>query len=387
MDSADREPCPFCGEIVPLATIACPFCKTSLKVDVVLAAPVEDERIRYQLARAIASLGPPAPDFSTVQRALEDPRPVLARGLSKLAARRLVEALKDFGVAAASETAGTVAPQSPSGARRLATWAALGVVMAGTVFVVTRREPPPAASPAAPAQRTASLAQTRSIPWSTPSPPLSLKDLSVLAAPATVEIRCGDRRSAGFFVARDVVLTRTAATEGCADVEVVTGSATLEGEIAQRDSRLGLAVVRATGSGAEPLRLGDAASLHSGDPIFLAGSTVREGRMGMAARQLHGIAFLPIAGDVQPGDAGAPVLDGHGFVVGLIAGREEGGEPFLLPINYAYEESHLLEKPSPAPDPRKWKTLLAEVELAERLRVEPSPDSSQPPSTSSPSTQ
>lgn len=51
------------------------------------------------------------------------------------------------------------------------------------------------------------------------------------------------------------------------------------------------------------------------------------------------------------------------------------------------KESHLLEKPSPAPDPRKWKALLAEVELAEKLRVEPSPDSSQPPSTSSPSIQ
>jgi hypothetical protein len=374
MQAVEREPCPFCGEIVPLATIACPFCKTSLKVDVMLAAAVDDERIRYQLARAIASLGPPAPDFSTVQRALENPRPVLARGLSKLAARHLLEALTDFGLTATTETAGTVAPRSPSGVRRLATWATLGVVMAGTFFIATRHETPPV-HPSASAQRTASLAQTRSVPWSTPSSPLSLKDLSVLAAPATVEVRCGGGRAAGFFVARDVILTRATATDGCATVGVAAGSATLEGEVTQRDPRLGLALVHAIGSGAEPLRLGDAASLHGGDPIFLAGSTVRETRMGTAARQLHGIAYLRMEGDVQPGDAGAPVLDGRGYVVGLVASPEETeGEPCFLPIDYAYEESRLLERP-PGTDSRGWKALLAEVETAEKLRVESTPQS------------
>jgi hypothetical protein len=122
-------------------------------VDVVLAAPVDDERIRYQLARAIASLGSPAPSFSTAQRALEAPRPVLARGLSKLAARHLLEALTDFGIAGTAETAGTVAPRSPSGARRLATWATLGVLMAGTFFIATRHDSPPV-HPADSVQRT-----------------------------------------------------------------------------------------------------------------------------------------------------------------------------------------------------------------------------------------
>jgi S1-C subfamily serine protease len=246
--------------------------------------------------------------------------------------------------------------------------------MAGTVFVATRHESP-AIRPAASAPRTAGLAQTRSIPWSTPSPPLSLKDLSMLVAPARVEVRCRDRQSTGFFVARDVVLTRAAATDGCAAVEVAAGGATLEGEVMQREPWLGLALVRASGSGIEPLRLGDAASLHGGDRIFIAGSTLREGRMGMAARQLHGIAYLVMTGDVQPGDAGAPVLDGDGYVMGLVAAREEtGGEPSFLPINYAYAESHLLETPA-GTDVRSWKALLAEVETAEKLRVEPSPDS------------
>ena len=181
-------------------------------------------------------------------------------------------------------------------------------------------------------------------------------------------------------MARDIVLTRAAATDGCAAVEVEIGGATLAGEVTERDPWLGLALVRAAGSRAEPLRLGDAASLHSGDRIVIAGSSVREGRMGMAARQLHGIAYLLMAGDVQPGDAGAPVLDGRGYVVGVVAGREgTEGEPSFLPINYAYEESHLLARP-PGTDARGWQALLAEVATAEKLRVESAPQSlSTPP--------
>ena len=375
MTSADREPCPGCGETVPLAMTACPFCKASLRVDVALAAPVEDERIRYQLARAIASLGPPAPSFSTALRALEDPRPVLARGLSKLTARDLLAALADFGVAATAETAGTLASRSPAGARRLGLVAALGAVIAGLSFIAMRHSAPPG-RPAPAVLRSRGTITERSIPWSTPSPPLSLKDLSALASPSTVEVRCNDRRSAGFFVARDVVLTRAPATDGCSALEVTAGGSTLPGEVTQRDSWLGLALVRAPGSGAEPLRLGDAASLRSGDRIVIlgAGSTLREARLGIAARQLQGIAYLLIAGDVQPSDVGAPVLDGRGYVVGLVADRQSGEEPSFLPIDYAYEESHLLERPAGA-DSRRWKALLGEVELAKKLRVESTPQS------------
>ncbi|MFY9821874.1 MAG: hypothetical protein WAM82_10860, partial [Thermoanaerobaculia bacterium] len=118
MEPADRQSCPRCGESVPLATTVCPFCKAGLLVDVALAAPVDDERIRYQLARAIASLGPPAPGFSAALQALVSPRPLLARGISRLAAQRFVESLADLGADGRVEAAGAVAPPRAPAARR-----------------------------------------------------------------------------------------------------------------------------------------------------------------------------------------------------------------------------------------------------------------------------
>ena len=63
------------------------------------------------------------------------------------------------------------------------------------------------------------------------------------------------------------------------------------------------------------------------------------------------------------------MLDAQGRVVGLVAIQPDGA--YLLPINYAYAESHLVDPPQPVPDPGKWQDLLAELEAAERLRVDP----------------
>ncbi|HEV7509035.1 MAG TPA: trypsin-like peptidase domain-containing protein [Thermoanaerobaculia bacterium] len=394
MSSADRESCPRCGEPIPPTTTVCPFCKESLLVDVVLAAPVDDERIRYQLARAIASLGPAAPAFSTAQKALADPLPVLVRRISRLEARRFVESLAGLGLAGMVEPAGTVAPQKASATRQMALGAALAVAVIAAVLLLATGHGAP--HPREAAQPSSASARARTIPWSTPSPPLSLTDLSALAAPSTVEIRCGDRRSTGFFAARDAVLAPFVATVGCSSLKVIaSGDRTLDGLVTMQDSRLGLALIGVAGSGAEPLPLGDAAAVHSGDRVVIlsvpgiGGETVHEARLGIAAGLFHGVAYLPIEGDVRPDAAGSPVLDGQGYVVGVMVPPEEtGGEPFFLPINYTYDESHLLERPVPAPDLERWKAFLAEVTLAEKLRVEPAQTPGPTPSPeSSPSIQ
>jgi hypothetical protein len=391
----DRQTCPSCGEPIPLATLACPFCRASLLAEVVLEAPVDDERIRYQLARAIAALDPPAPDFSTALQALADPHPVLVRGISRLVAQRFVESLADFGLAGTVEAAGTVAPPRAPVTRRMALGALL-VLAAGAaaLFFASHRSALPGHRE--PAQLSAALTKALSIPWSSPRPPLSPKDLSTLTAPSVVEIRCADRRSTGFFVARDVALVRFSETVGCSSTLVTTAPGrTLDGMVKRQDSRLGLALVGVPGSGAEPLRLGDASSLHSGDRIVLPGASgtggegLHEARLGVGVRLIRGLVHLPIEGEVHPDSAGGPVLDGQGYVVGVIASLEEtGGEPFLLPINYTFDESHLVERPVPGPDLRRWKALLAEVDLTEKLRVEPAQTPGAAPSSApSPSIQ
>ncbi len=396
MDSADRQPCPHCGEPTPEFATACPFCKASLVVDVVLPAPVDDERIRYQLARAIAALGPPAPDFSTALDSLASPRPLLARGISRLAARRFVESLADFGFAGVVEPAGTTAPARKQVPHRLALAAALAVAAIGALAVAllfaTHNAP---SGPGGTARLSTGLAKARALPWPSPNPALTGKDLLALAAPATVEVRCGDLRSTGFFVARDTVLAGLPATSGCAPIKVATRSGKiLDGAVTRQDSWLGRVLIAVAGSGAEPLRIGDASTIHGGDRVLILGGfgtgeeTLHEARRRAAGRRFHGIAHLALEGDVPADAAGGPVLDDHGYVVGLMEPPgETGGEPFFLPINYTYEEAHLLERPVPSPDPRKWKALLAEVELAEKiesLRFEPSqtPGAAPPPEPS-----
>ena len=375
MSEAQREPCPRCGEPAALSAKVCPFCRGSLLVDVTLDAPVTDPRARYQLSREIAAFGPPAAGFSALQQALASPRPVLARDASRLAALRLAERLADFGLHATLEPADTSggAPAS-RGSRRFAVVVAAVAVLAALLWMrprsggADRTTIPPAGGidPAAPAK----------IPsWPTPPPQLAPRDLSVLARPAVVRLRSGSSGTlhevSGFVVAPDLVLTSSGVDAG-GDVEVsLPDGRELPGEVLKRDGRLDLAVVHVADARAEPLQLGDASALRSGSPVFVpsasSGSALRQGAVGAVARQFQGVAFLALDADLVPADAGGPVLDARGQVVGIVALRKEGS--FLLPINYAYQESSLVDPPRPGPNLKKWNELLAQVDAAERLRV------------------
>lgn len=340
-------------------------------MDVVLAAAVPDERIRYQLARAIAALGPPAPGFPAALRALREPRPVVARGLSRLAAGQLASALGDFGIAATAEAAGKSMSRIGSAPRRLAAIAAAGTFLLGGALLLSARTGTPAILSPRAGRLTTSISHARAIPWSTPSAPLSPRDLAALATPATVEIRYANRRSAGFFAARDVVLFRdeffrNEVADGSSVEVALAGGRVLPGRITTRDARSGLALVSVPGSGVEPLLPGDAASLQPGDPLSIG---ERQARMGSGSRQLQGIAFLSLAADLRSEDSGRPVLDARGYVVGLVAGVE----PALLPINYACDEAPLLRRPGPSRSSRTWRELLAEVATAEELRLSANP--------------
>lgn len=352
---AQQEPCPCCGEPAPLALKACPVCQETLLVDVILAEHVAEPRARYGLAREIGSFGPPALPFATLRQTLGAPRPVLARGASRLAAHRLTERLAGLGLQA-SLTKAQPDRRPPSRLRALLA-AGLGAAALLALLLGTRSKAEPVLpSIHRPKPRTAAV---RRLPtW---LQTLSSSELSALAVPAVINFHAaGGRLTSGFLVAPGVALTRTAPVGA---------------RVLKEDEGIGLALVSVPGSQAEPLQLGDAATLRGGDRLFFPIPTdgppvLQEGSLGGAIRLLQGTAYLALEGNPLSGSDGGPVLNAQGRVVGLVAILPDGA--YLLPINYAYTESRLVDPPQPAPDPGKWRDLLADVTAAERLRVDTS---------------
>lgn len=367
MSDAQREPCPQCGEPVILALKACPSCRGSLLVEVTLVERIGEPRARYALAREISSFGPPALPFSTLQQTLDSPRPVLAQDATRLSALRLTERLARLGLQADLRAAGSE-PPPPSPLRGIAT-AGLSALALLALLLVMRSGGDGAER--APAPRHVALAADSPAPsWPRT---LSPRELTAMALPAIVSFQSGGRLSSGFLVAPGLALTRSASLGSGSAVKILTPSGEVEGEVTERDDAIGLALVRVPNSKVEPLQIGDASPLRSGTQVFFPVPTeelltLQGGAVGSTARQFHGIAHLGLEGSPPSGSEGGPVLDLKGRVVGLVA-LQEGGA-YLLPINYAYAESHLLAPPQPAPDQNQWQDLLIEAETAERFRVD-----------------
>ncbi|MFL6237839.1 MAG: serine protease [Thermoanaerobaculia bacterium] len=353
MSDAQREPCPCCGEPAALSLKACPVCQESLLVDVVLAAPVAEPRARYGLAREISAFGPPALPFSTLRQTLGAPRPVLARSVSRLAAHRLNERLAGLGLHA--DLTAVQAEEKPPSRLRGYVAAGLGAAALLALLLGMRSKPEPY-RPTVPRPRLSETVRASPAEWPRT---LSFQELSTLALPAVMNFHAeGGRLISGFLVAPGVALTRRAPTDA---------------EVAKRDAGTGLTLVHVPTSQTEPLRLGDVSTLRGGDRLVFpapteSGLILLEGKLGATTRQLQGIAYLALEGNPPSGSDGGPVLDAQGRVVGLVAVQPDGA--YVLPINYAYAESRLVDPPQPAPDSGKWQDLLAGVAAAERLRVE-----------------
>lgn len=393
MPDIEREPCLHCGEPAAVAGRICPHCQGSLLVDVVLDRPVSDSRVRYQLSRMLASLGPPAPDFSTSQKALASPAPVLARKVTREAARDLLGVLADHGAQGRTALPGAESRGfggiSGLGDKRLqvAGGAAAALVIAVGAVLLLRpdKAPDSAAAPTAIAERPAPEAPrtrgARPSPTAKTVSPLSTRDLAEMATPATVVLRNGTSVGSGFFVDEDLVLTNAHVVGSAGDpVEAVfSDGRTLSGKAVRHDEWLDLALIRVDNAAVEPLPLGDAMALKTGDGVVFIGTpeglefTVHQGIVSHTSRQNLGVAYFQVDANVNHGNSGGPVLDSLGRVVGIVTARmaDAEGLGFVLPINYAYDgKTPLVERPEPGPDQEKWKTLLAQVELADRQQAD-----------------
>ena len=351
----DREPCGVCGESLALAATTCPHCQASALVDVVLTAPVTDGRKRYQVARAVAALGPPARPFPELQTSLGQPSGALARRATRAFAQRVDEVLAPFSLQADLSSRAGGASSAPL--KRFAVPVAVVVLAVGGLAWWKKRPAPPAVPMAtvAPVERSGvPVAATVT------KAPLSGRELASGVLASTVAIRCQRSLGAGFFVAEDLVLTN--AHVACPpgepiDVVVQNGGAA-RGEAIRRDEGLDLALIRVPGVQGKPIPLGDAGTLRAGDRVVLAGSpkgmefTYHEGVVSNPSRPYLGVSYIQIDAGINPGNSGGPLVDDEGRAVGIITLKRSDAEGIglALPINYAYAaETAMIPAPAGAP--------------------------------------
>jgi serine protease Do len=343
-----EDPCPRCQAPVSIAATVCPFCRARVTVDVRVIMPLPEGRPRYQVARDVAALGPPAPDVRTAGELLQKRGAVLVRGATRLLAERVLGVLAATGAEAALE-ASRADPVAAVG-RLVRT----GGSRAGGVPGLLREHPLAAGGGALALLGGLALFFTlREAPDLTPA------QIGKRAMPATALLKCKDSVGSGFFVTKELLITNAHVV--CPGLKVQFGKKTLPGEVVKQDDAVDLALVRVAGARAPHLTLGDATTLSVGDPVVLLGSpqglgeSLQRGTVSHVGRGILGNVYVQIDASVNPGNSGGPLLDRKGHVVGVttMATTSGRGIGFALPINYA---THALAF-VPGPSQRDWRGL------------------------------
>ncbi len=363
-----REACFHCGEPALEQARVCPHCRRAVLVDVALREPLADGRLRYQLARALAALAPlpGLRPFIELQRALSEPRGVLARGVTRADAARLID------VARTLEASFSTSPsRSDSGARgwpAVIAAVALLAVGAGALWWTNRPAAPAATSVARqPEAEVAAMAE----------PAMSPREIAARVLPSLAALRCPDSIGAGFFVGPEELLTNAhvLCRDGGGLSVALKDGRTLPGAPLRRDDALDLALVRVPGANAAPLPLGDVGALAQGDRVLAAGSpvglefSISEGLVSNLDQALFGVAYVQTDAKINPGNSGGPLLDARGRVVAIVSLKHARAEgiAFALPINYAYSGSQpFVAAPSEQPPSPGWEAMLARAEQQSR---------------------
>jgi serine protease Do len=378
MEESGRGPCPRCGEPVSLTAHACPHCKGNLLVDVSLEDAPADGRTRYQIARGLSSLGPPAPSFAAAQQAVAIPHSVLVSGATRDLAQRVLALVEEHGGRGRMTPAvkDVPVPDEAPGSRFSSVLVIMIVaaVVGFGLWAWTRRLGGESGGDEI-------ELPTRAAHVAALGPTLSTETLSGRLKPATVALRCRSSAGSGFFVAEDLVLTQAHALcpSGEPLLAVLADGREIAAAPGQRDDGLDLALVQVPGAKVPPLPLGDATALRKGDHVVFLDTpggldaTAYEGVVSQQARNVFGLAFLQVDTQGSSGNSGGPLLDTHGRVVGVVSTRGASkGMGFVLPINYVYSGSRRLIPPPvlPPPDDKTWNKLLADVMAAERREAQ-----------------
>ncbi len=158
-----------------------------------------------------------------------------------------------------------------------------------------------------------------------------------------MSLRCADGvAGSGFFITPTRLVTNAYSRCESQAVEVVLANGQrLVGQTVEVDWRLDLALVSVPDAQAEPLELGDAASVRRGDAVYVFGrpdyvaGNLAQTRISNEEYPFHGIPYLQIDSMVNPDNTGGPLLDERGLVVGIVT-TTAGDAPNLrlaLPVN------------------------------------------------------
>lgn len=349
--------CCSCGEGITAAARLCPHCG-AVALGNVVATQALSPRAAYAAAKTLAQAENLA--FGPLLEALSK-QGVVVSLVSRAEAEETLVRLAQAGVTAEFRPVGdlrrALGDAGPPRRRlpvRLLGVCAMGLLLAAlTVAAFDVLRPHAARDPDA-------SAGAEPGPTVRPAPangaaPLLGPEVAALAIPATVGVRCGDAHGTGFYVTPTRIMTSRSIMCGKALVVRLPDGRELEGEVDWLSSRVNVATVRTAPVDCRPLELSDASRVRAGQTVYsvsaAAGleSSLSRGRIAHAARALDDVYFMQIDQAVNPGGIGAPLLDEHGGVIGVVAmaRADTDGIGFAIPINYAF--------PGPFGDfPRAW---------------------------------
>jgi len=166
------------------------------------------------------------------------------------------------------------------------------------------------------------------------------------ASPAVVVIRktsvLGDTIGSGFIVdPGGIVITNLHAISMAENIEVkgIDGTQYPVVGIVDYDPRIDMAILKIDGNNLPALSLGDSNNLKEGDRVVTIGApmgneyTLSEGIFEVEEEFNFLRTYLRFKGQILDGNSGGPLLDGQGFVIGLMtASGGSDNSSFAVPI-------------------------------------------------------
>jgi S1-C subfamily serine protease len=187
--------------------------------------------------------------------------------------------------------------------------------------------------PVAPAPRRSAPEPTprRDARRETPPPPPVGSAVATSVKGSLVTVRAPGRRGAGFVVdSSGYVVTSRQMVSGNGKVEVtLPDGRTPPVTVVAQDPLSDVAVLKLDASGLSPVALGSSSGLRIGDPVVAVGLR-RGSEVGAAVGTVNATGSATggdLALDVPPGshEAGSPLLNARGEVIGVATGRGVGG--------------------------------------------------------------